>query len=120
MTDDDFYKLVDKIYKISFPNGDVDFDKSLWRMSKGCREEAFYILQSVVAAYNIQLTDDLFDHAVAKANGGCEIEWLTEYLEVPIEDYPLYMYNKKCEKCKAINNYFAGDHTITLIDIINS
>lgn len=99
-TDEEFDNLVIKFYKIVFPNGDIDFTKSLWRLSQGCREHAIYVLKTLGYQYNIYVDDILFDNVCALANGGVEVEWLTEnWAELSDENQHKRFYDY------TINNY---------------
>ncbi|MGZ8924605.1 MAG: hypothetical protein ACXW2E_01855 [Nitrososphaeraceae archaeon] len=121
LSEKDFDKLVQRTYKVCFRNSDTDFEKVLWRMSQGCRREALHILKSVAAAYNIHLTEELFDHVVAEANDGIEVEWDSWDWEDPVDDsFHKRRYEWKVHHDKEIDDYFAGIATRSLKEIVNS
>lgn len=106
MNDKEFYKLANQIIRVAFPNGESDFEKVLWRMSSGCRQEAFYILKLVCARYNICLTDDMFEYVVGEINGGIDVDWITwDWEEIPEGDsYAKHRRDQKIAKLEKIDN----------------
>ncbi len=109
MNNDRFNKSVNKLYKIAFPNGNVDFIDMVWKLSQGNRAEAFYIIKQLGYKYNIEVTDKLFDHVNAKACNGQMVEWVEqEWKEVLIDTPWIVKGNQrvKVEALKAIDRYF--------------
>lgn len=67
---------INRIISVCFNNNPEAFTKSMWRMSKGCREYAYHLALSVCLRYGFSITEEDFDWACAElAGGGCEIEW---------------------------------------------
>ncbi len=114
MTDEEFDKLLKKCSRIVFPNGETDFSKVLWRLSKGNRQEAFYIVKLTLYGYHIELTDELFDMLCADINDGLDVEWLEWDWPEIIEDKtdPRYRYGaaytrqKQLEELEKVDNFF--------------
>lgn len=114
MTDEEFDKLLKKCRRIVFPNGETDFSKVLWRLSKGVRQEAFYIVKLTLYGYHIELTDELFDMLCADMNDGLDVEWLEWDWPEIIEDKTdsrykygaAYTRQKQLEELEKIDNFF--------------
>lgn len=69
--------LIDKINRIVF-YGDFQthFYITLWRLTKGNREQAFKTIRRVMSAYKLpEVSDDDLDDILGELNNGVEIEW---------------------------------------------
>lgn len=106
LSQEEYGKLAQRCVRIVFPNGDTDFSKCLWRLCRGNRQQAFYVIKVTLWHYHIEIDDTLFDHICAEGADGFEIEWESYQWEEPTDDIGKYRREKQIEELQEIDDFF--------------